>query len=485
MSLSNALSNAVSGIVAASRGTEVVASNLANALTPGFARRELQLTTRPHVSAGGGVHVEGVTRVVHNSILAQGRVASAGTQSAATLQAFHKGLADAVGVPGEAGALTTLLADFDAALVSAAARPDSETGLGRVVTTAQALARSYNALGAQVQEARLQADKDIARDVQALNTGLARIVELNRQITVQISTGDDAGALQDARQQLIDTLSQIVPIQELPRDGGRVALYTASGGVLLDGFVPVDIGFSATSLIGPAMEVGTPPLGRLSIDGKELSASQMSMFGGGRLAANFQIRDAEAPAAQARLDAAARDLVERFSDPAVDGSLGGGPGLFTDDGNALDTANERGLAQRLSINGRVDPATGGGVWRLRDGMGASAAGPVGQSALLNRMHDVLAEQRRPPSSGMTDAERSAALMAADVTSLTAVGRMQAEGTLSTATARSESYDRMLRQDGVDSDREMETLLALERAYASNAKVLAAVDEMIQTILRMT
>ena len=57
MSLSNALSNAVSGIVAASRGTEVVASNLSNALTPGYARRELQLSTRPYIAAGGGVSV--------------------------------------------------------------------------------------------------------------------------------------------------------------------------------------------------------------------------------------------------------------------------------------------------------------------------------------------------------------------------------------------------------------------------------------------
>ena len=55
MSLSNALSNAVSGIVAASRGTEVVASNLANAMTPGFARREVQLSARPWIGGGGGV----------------------------------------------------------------------------------------------------------------------------------------------------------------------------------------------------------------------------------------------------------------------------------------------------------------------------------------------------------------------------------------------------------------------------------------------
>ena len=35
MSIANALNNAISGLTAAARGTEVVSSNLANALTPG------------------------------------------------------------------------------------------------------------------------------------------------------------------------------------------------------------------------------------------------------------------------------------------------------------------------------------------------------------------------------------------------------------------------------------------------------------------
>ena len=82
-------------------------------------------------------------------------------------------------------------------------------------------------------------------------------------------------------------------------------------------------------------------------------------------------------------------------------------------------------------------------------------------------------------------ERSAAVMVADVTSTAAIQRVDAESLLSGASAQSNTYETMLRQDGVDSDREMESLLALERAYAANAKVLQTVDDMIQTILRLT
>ena len=70
-------------------------------------------------------------------------------------------------------------------------------------------------------------------------------------------------------------------------------------------------------------------------------------------------------------------------------------------------------------------------------------------------------------------ERVAGL-AQDVTELR---RIEAERVLGGATAQSSTFEAMRQQDGVDSDREMETLLTLERAYASNAKVLqAGVDE---------
>ena len=230
MSLSNALSNAVSGIVAASRGTEVVASNLANAMTPGFARREVQLSARPWIGGGGGVHIEGVERVVRTAILGQSRTAGAETTRAQTLASFHKGMAEAIGVPGEAGALGTLLASFDAALISAAARPESETALNRVLTTAQALAGGYGTLGDRIQDARTEADRAIADDVRNLNEGLGRVVALNRQIVQQTASGGDVASLEDERQKVIDGLSKIMPIQELPRENGRVALFTSGGG---------------------------------------------------------------------------------------------------------------------------------------------------------------------------------------------------------------------------------------------------------------
>ncbi|SDK47883.1 Flagellar basal body rod FlgEFG protein C-terminal [Paracoccus chinensis] len=280
----------------------------------------------------------------------------------------------------------------------------------------------------------------------------------------------------------MDGLSEIVPIKELPRENGKVALFTATGGTLLDGTAPARFEFSPVPVM-TAEAVGAPALGLLRLNGEEIPPAQMGRFAGGRLAANFQIRDLDGPGAQASLDAAARDIHDRFAagpDPTLPP---GAPGLFTDPGGAATAVP--GLAQRLTVNAAADPAAGGALWRVRDGLQASAPGPVGNADLLLGMHEALGALRPSSLAGMSPVPRSAATLAADLSSWAASGRIEAERVLGGATAQSATFEAMRQQDGVDSDREMETLLALERAYASNAKVLQAVDEMLQTMLRLT
>ena len=45
MTLSGSLSNALSGLTAAARAAEIVSANVANAMTPGYQKRELSLSS--------------------------------------------------------------------------------------------------------------------------------------------------------------------------------------------------------------------------------------------------------------------------------------------------------------------------------------------------------------------------------------------------------------------------------------------------------
>jgi len=118
-------------------------------------------------------------------------------------------------------------------------------------------------------------------------------------------------------------------------EGGAVSLYTPNGAVLLNG-PPARFGFAETGTFTPA----TAGAG-LMLNGQPVTlAGDAAPLAGGTLAAAFAVRDDLAPRAQAQLDAMARDLVERFADPALDPSRApGAPGLFTDAGAAFAPAS--------------------------------------------------------------------------------------------------------------------------------------------------
>ena len=159
--------------------------------------------------------------------------------------------------------------------------------------------------------------------------------------------GRDASALMDQRQQAIDQISAIVPLREIPREMGTMALVTSTGAMLLDG-APAELGFTPVGVIAPGMTMASGALFGITLNGRAVDvAGANSPIAGGSLAANFTIRDVLGVEAQAKLDAIARDLVERYQDPAVDPTLTPGQaGLFNDLGSAFDPANEVGLAQR-------------------------------------------------------------------------------------------------------------------------------------------
>ena len=208
--------------------------------------------------------------------------------------------------------------------------------------------------------------------------------------------------------------------------------------------------------------------------------SEKGALRGGALGAQFAIRDEFGVEAQTQLDALARDLVERFQDPAVDPTLSvGDAGLFTDNGAAFDLTDEVGLSERLTLNAAVDPDQGGQAWRLRDGVNAASPGNVGDASLLHDLTDALTNTRIPASGSFGGGAFSAINLVSTFLSDIGSNRTQAEQKQSYASARlSELTERQL-ADGVDSDDEIARLMVIEQAYAANARVIEAVDEMMQ------
>jgi flagellar hook-associated protein 1 FlgK len=477
MTMSSALSNALSGLNASSRMADTVSANIANALTGGFAPQQVALESRQT----GGVSVVGVTRFVDTALLGDRRLADSAQAEAETRTEFARSLERTIGTPGDEGALLTRLATFEASLISAATRPEEPNRLQSVVEAAAALTANINAISDRIQDLRGRADTEIAATVDSLNTGLDAVVSLNAQITQALANGRTTAGLEDRRQAVIDDIAQIVPLRQLPRDNGTVALVTTGGAVLLDGRAS-HLEFDASRVIAPHMTRENGLLSGIRSAGQEVPIDEPGPLAGGRLAALFQNRDVAATEAQTGLDAISRDLIARFSEAGLDPTqTPGAPGLFTDAGAALDPVAETGLAGRLAINPLVDPQSGGAVSRLRDGLGATEPGPPGNADLLQRMSDALTSRS---SLGPASAIRDTGGHIADFTSRLAQDRLTTERELSFATTQAGELRTLELENGVDSDAELQRLLLVEQAFTANARMIQTIDDLMQTLLRI-
>lgn len=483
MSVSGSLSNALSGLTAAARAAQVVSANISNALTDGYGRRELQLSARSLAGAGGGVRIDGISRIVDQGVIDDRRLAAGAFENTSTLLNFLKLIEASIGSPELSQSLNGRIVAFESSLIEAASRPDSEPRLQSVLSAATDLAQHLGAISDEVQNLRMRADQAIATEVVSLNSDLQKVADLNTEIRLQRGAGRDASALMDQRQQIVDRISETIPVKAVDRDFDQIALFTPGGSILLDG-KPAVLGFSQVGVIVPQMTLASGALSGLTVNGVAVSTdADPGPIAGGLLAAHFEVRDQLAVDAQIRLDAVARDLILRFQDPAVDPTLSAGDaGLFTDNGIAFAVAGEIGLSARLQINAAVDPAQGGEVWRLRAGIGAAAQGEVGNASGLQSLLDALTQKQVPVSGGFMGAARSLSGLSADFLSLIGSARQNAESDHSFTTSRAATLKALELEGGVDSDHELQQLLLVEQAYAANARVIQTVDEMIKTLL---
>lgn len=480
MSITGAMNAAISGLRATALGSEVVSSNISNALTPSYGRREISLSALSY-GATGGVQVNGITRQMNEGVVADRRTADSALQNTQTEVDFFFSIEDVVGIAGDPDSIGGRLAAFEQSLISAASRPDATERLSIAVNDANQLVEGLNSASREVQDLRTEADASIASDVTSLNTALQQIEDLNAQISRAAATNSNSPALLDQRQVVLDTIGAIVPINVVPRDNGAVTIYSEGGAILLDD-TAVTIGFERQNIVTEFMSLDAGTLSGLTLNGQDLRTSAL---GGGSLGAHFAVRDTYGVEAQSQLDTIARDLVERFEDPSIDSTRAAGDaGLFTDADAAFNPAEEVGLSRRLTLNTAVDPAEGGEAWRLRDGVGAATAGPSGDATLLSDMLGVLEDSRTPSSTTLGSNQGSMADLIATFNGSIAATRSNKEQDLSFAATRLNELTQLQLSDGVDTDQELQNLLILEQAYAANARVIQAAEEMLDTLTRL-
>lgn len=482
MSINSAFNSAFSGLTAAGRASDIVAQNLANALNPAYARRSLSL------GAGGdsvpGVKVNGVVRHADPGLLAVRRAADAENQSAGVKADFFTKMSGHVGTVDDQFSIASRLADFDASTLEAASQPDSMPRLSGLSVDAENLARSINDAAEGLRDIRSAADDSIGVQADSLNRTLKEVQKVNTRITIAAAGGMSTAALEDQRSELIDQVNEMIPVNVVQRDGGKVALFSQGGIVLLDGQA-AELSFSSVKETMPNMTQANGLLSGLEINGIAIDTRSGGPLGNGTLAAQFEVRDELAVEAQEDLDAMAMDLIQRFQDPAMDATIGAtDPGLFTDGQSHFDPANTTGIANRIELHDSVSMSGAAETWRLRDGLYAAAQGEAGNATLLNAYSDALSKTQTVSSVGLGSADMDATTVSASLLSRFAQDKVAADQALTFANSSFAEAEQLELGQGVDSDYELQNLMLIEQAYAANARMMTVVDELMQTLLRM-
>jgi flagellar hook-associated protein 1 FlgK len=450
MSLTVALNTAVSGLFANQTAIAATSENIANVNTANFARREATFRTDAIPDQVSGVSVEiaraAVDRFLQGAFYAGGADAAAATALADALAAIEASL----GAPGENLSYANALDDAFAALAALAANPAS------IAARADALAALDDAFAAfgRTQDAidneRAGALSRLSADVARANELLADIYRLNAVVPDSPGAGD----LIDAR---LAELSRLLSISVTRNDQGQATVAGADGTILARPGGYVALGAAGAGPIQATLSAVDPASGATSL----VNADASALLASGEIAGLARLINAELPALSGRVAAAASAIAAALNAEYAQNSIVGAAGPTSD---VLIVA---GAGGRLAVNAALigDPARfaiarpSSGVGGPNDGAGAAALAFVGGGAAARDVSQSVAEIGSAARNARTRADTAGAL----------------DGELTA---------RLASAGGVNLDEELSNLILYQRAYGANARVIAAVDELWQTLLNV-
>jgi flagellar hook-associated protein FlgK len=151
---------------------------------------------------GGGIVLEGVYQTRDQFIEYQMPLALGNAESSAA----ESDALSAVSAldPDATGNLTNALGDFYASLRALAQNAGDSALRQSTVATARVLAGAFNQTATAIERARAGIDQRVTSMVGEINSTATIIADLNRRISVSISSGGSPNDLLDQRQRMID-----------------------------------------------------------------------------------------------------------------------------------------------------------------------------------------------------------------------------------------------------------------------------------------
>lgn len=320
MSLTLSLRTALSGLTAAQAALQVTSDNIANASTPGYSRKTVDLESRRILSQGAGVEVSEINREVDAYINRQIREQRSVVGEYTVRDQFLQQIENLFGSPEDNRTISSGISDLTSALEALAVTPEFAANAADVVTTARELTSLFNELAATTQDLRQQADQEIERLVGKIDDKLENVAALNVQIARATSQGQSTAALEDERDRLLGDISEYIDLKVFARDDGSVDVYTGSSRLLVSGGTAMDITHTAITSSSASISYVDPDdaaypgaITGIFVNGTAAGDDITTEITSGRLKALIDMRDTELPNLQSELDNLARTLTDEIN----------------------------------------------------------------------------------------------------------------------------------------------------------------------------
>ncbi|MFN7000854.1 MAG: flagellar hook-associated protein FlgK [Elioraea tepidiphila] len=498
MSLDLSLSTARSGLSLVARQLAQASADIANAGTAGYTDKTVQGRSLTASGQPFGVRALPAERLVDAALRQRLLGARAAGAAAAMREAMLAPIEQAHGRIAAGESLGDLSARLQQDLLALRDAPADPLRSRAVVTAAEDLAARFHAVSDAVTAARQDAQERMLAEVASLNAALREVARLTDAIRTELASGRSVADLEDRRDAAIADVAERLDITALyGRDGG-VTLVTR-GGVTLPLERDRDMLSLAQATLGPEAyhgPGGTVP--GVMLGGTDVTAG----LRGGRLGELISLRDGVLPRMLAELDTLAAGFAARFEAQGL--RLFEDPsGLVPDPGQPYPVGGALGFAGVM----RVSPAVVADPRLVRDGTHAVGAfvpnppgGPAGFTTLLDRVltfalgaeeapgvpHPPFASAGLGPDGSLLARVVPQASLSAQASALVAsqgVERAEAARAKEIAQALVGSLEvRFAQASGVDVDREIAAMVTLQNAYAANARVMAAVQQMFDSLL---
>jgi flagellar hook-associated protein 1 len=306
MGMTLGLNSALSGLLTAQKGLDVISQNVVNVNTPGYTRKIMNQESVVLAGTGAGVQEASVTRAVDDGLMKSMRAQDSTMGKLNTEQLYYPQMEDMFGQVGDSNSIAHTVSNLSTALDSLSTNVNQTSTQFGAVQSGVDTTSQLNNMTTQIQNMRLDADSRIATDVTQINSDLSSIYDLNKKIVRNTAIGAEVSDLQDQRDNKINDVAKYMDITYFPRNDGAMTIYTGGGQVLLDS-QPVQLTHAASTITDSWMSQAGGQFNKITI-GVDPNSDLGSQIGSGELRGLLDMRDTTLPNLQSQLDEMAHQL---------------------------------------------------------------------------------------------------------------------------------------------------------------------------------